>query len=68
MHVKYVLLSNEFLCNYIGGRGGHASEPEKTAPRRKKPENDPDMNPFIPKGALIHTKNRYPKPAVQKPL
>ena len=49
-----------------GGGGGHASEPEKTAPPRKEPENRSESIPFIPKGALIHTKNRYPKPAVQK--
>ncbi len=42
-----------------GGGGGHASEPEKTSPQRKEPENDPDTIPFIPKGALIHA---------QKPL
>jgi hypothetical protein len=60
-----VLLSNKYLRNYIGGREGHASEPEKISPRRKEAENDPDTIPFIPKGAFIHTKNRYPKPAVQ---
>jgi hypothetical protein len=39
-----------------GGRGGHASERENIAPQRKEPENAPDATPFIPKGALIHTK------------
>ena len=48
----------------IGGRGGHTSEREKTSTTRKEPENAPDTTPFIPKGALMHTKNRYPKPTV----
>jgi len=51
-----------------GGGGGHASERENTAPQRKEPENAPDTTPFIPKGAQMHTQNRYPKPAVKKPL
>jgi len=46
--------------------GGHASEPEKTSPQPKEPENTPDTIPFIPKGALIQYKNLYSKPAVQK--
>ena len=38
------------------GRGGHASEPENTPNTRKEPENTPETIPFIPKGALMHTK------------
>ena len=49
-----------------GGGGGHASEREKTSPQPKEPENTPDTIPFIPKGALIHTKNRYPKQPFRK--
>ena len=29
MHVKNVLLSDEFLCNYIGGRGVMHRNPKK---------------------------------------
>ncbi len=39
---------------------------KKTSPQPKEPENTPETISFIPKGALIHTKNRYPKPAVQR--
>jgi len=50
-----------------GGGGGQASESENAAPQRKEPENAPDTTPFIPKGALIHTKrstNAHPKTAI----
>jgi len=43
-----------------GGRGGHASEPEKPSNTRKEPDNTPDTTPFIPKGALIHTQHTAP--------
>jgi hypothetical protein len=38
----------------------------KTSPQQKKPENAPDTTPFIPKGALIHTKKHYPKTSHSK--
>ena len=37
------------------GKGGNVSEPEKTSPRRKEPENTPDATPPTPKGAPTHT-------------
>jgi len=45
-----------------GGGGGHTSERENQTTQQTEPENDPDSTPFIPKGALMHTKNRHHEP------
>jgi len=41
----------------MGGRGGHASEREKHAKRRKKPEKHLSPIRFLPKGDAIHGKD-----------
>ena len=38
-----------------GGEGGHTSTRENNANQQKEPENTPDHDRFIPKGALMHT-------------
>ena len=53
----------------IGGGGGHVSEPEKTSPRPKEPENPPDRHRIKSKGALMHDKKIKPRftPAAKPP-
>ena len=68
MHVKNVLLSNEFLCNYIGRRGVMHRKPKKpphnernlkTAPTRSHSYQKGHL--FMPKTAILSQppKNTY---------